>query len=191
MNLQEAKAELESRGFIVREESWRGEPTLTIVQLSERSVVHEDGSITWPEDLCNIIHFKDNHWRFWRVAGEGGLLPDDIQVDTATLDEAMAILREYYFGEPIIMDGWLVKKHKHPEWDEDKLREAIKKAKKISKAEWDDLHYDFRSLVRNEYTSKFNSIAHSEDPTITLQLRRDLGDAYIVTGSRGVFNRWI
>jgi hypothetical protein len=191
MNLQEAKAELESRGFFVYERSWvLGDPTLMIARLAERSVIHENDSITAFEELC-YIYFKDNHWGFFRVTGAGGFLPDDIIKDTATLDEAMAILREYYFGVPIVIDGWIVKKHKHPEWAEDKLREAVKKAKTITKTEWDDLHYDFRSLIDNEYHGKFNPIAHSENPTIALQLRRDLGDAYIVTGSMGVFSNWI
>ncbi len=192
MDLDQATTLLESRGFVVWRRSWTmGDPTLQIIYpLSALDGKDANGDITINRDVSiSWIYFDKDHWGFHKwdcVPGPGF---HDMHYDTNTLDEAMTVLLDYYFGEPVFIDGWILPQHKHPEWSLERLTEAVKGAKNVNEEEWHSIEARYIQIWREiprsatlatRHACLFATFSHAESIKAKLALRRDLGEAFIV-----------
>lgn len=98
---------------------------------------------------------------------------------------------EFYFGTPAIIDVWIVPFNRHPELSYEVTRSAIAQAINVSQATFDGIAERRRERVsgnrlfgksRWEWALQYQylPVAHVSDPSLHLQLRRDLQEAYIV-----------
>lgn len=138
-----------------------------------------------------MIYSEKGHWGFRKWDYAPGPGPDDIDFQTETLEQAVYALLNYYLGKPMILNKWIIPIHKHPEWDAERLIAVVKSGISITLDEWETIHSEYvnkriklRSYPLAEiFACLFNPIAHSEDSSLILYLRRDLNAAYIVRSS--------
>jgi hypothetical protein len=136
-----------------------------------------------------LIYYEKEQWGFRKWDYCPGPGPDDIDFQSESLEMITQVDLNYYFGEPTILNKWVLPVHKHPEWDIARLHRALNTATQISLPQWQSIREE-AVANRNRlhplgtmlqiFACSFNPIAHSEDSNLTLYLRRDLAEAFIV-----------
>lgn len=141
----------------------------------------------------SIIFYQDGNWVFRKWDWVPGPGYDDIDFRNENLEVILNVAIEYYFGEPILIDNWILPLHKHPEWSATRLPVVIESAKRITVTEWDVIRAPYtqrrwqlhpQGTLVEIFACLFNPITNSQYPDLTLYLRRDLAEAFIV--DRGV-----
>ena len=85
------------------------------------------------DDCANECPWMFRHWKM--IPGPG---PDDFDCECATLEAAVEAILAFYFGQPTILDNWLVPLHVHPELlSEDHVRAALSQATAITKNQFE------------------------------------------------------
>lgn len=167
--------------------------------------IHPEGITLYREK--GIISFATNRWHFrvWKsIPGPG---PMDFEHEVTEAGELVAIVRQFFLGEPLTIEEWVVPTHRHPEWNEPHLRLAIAQAQPLPFSTWEQVrqrvreHYD--RLIRESHPGLTNHprtvswqewyqclfvplvrrpLADFERPSHeeTLWIRRDLRKAYLV-----------
>jgi hypothetical protein len=192
MQIDKAIDQLQSHGFHVTVRSWvLGDPTLCVATLADEADARSEDFIQAFKDVL-WIYLRDGQWGFAKWEFTGGFGPNDIDFITPTLDEAVSVLLNYYFGEPIALGDWLVPVHMHPEWNMDRLRAAIDQAQPISHDTWDAIQREHQQLfsgrprpatLSDTFPYLFVTISHVKKTNIQLHLKRDLRHAFVVPGS--------
>jgi hypothetical protein len=186
MEVNEAVEILASTGLFVSHRLVRGQVWIHIARGYELTTVED---IHVVHDAGRIYHENDQ-WCFmkWDCCPGPGL--EDIDMPIGSLASAVQILITYYFGEPTIINQWLIPLHKHPEWDVERLSVALENARNVTPEAWQkiksestdrflQLHTRGLSLTQI-FAYHFIPIPHIGEPDLTLHLRRDLGAAYVV-----------
>lgn len=106
-----------------------------------------------------MISFREGQWRLTVEDGMAGPGPQGLEHFLASLEEVISFALAYCQGAPSEIAGWLVPLHRHPEWDEARVRHAITHARQISAAEWD------RTL--HEARAEYNRLVHASHPRLT------------------------
>jgi len=89
------------------------------------------------------IGYSENRWCFqsWmRIPGPGD---ETLEHRVSTVEEIIAIVLQFFLGEPQNIEGWLVPTHRHPEWDIPRLRQIMAQAQSLSSGEWDQISQRF------------------------------------------------
>src|SRR5262249_24971870 len=121
------------------------------------------GDVSW-------IYFENAMWGFrkWEYALGPG--PDDIDFQAETLGRIVNSALDYYFGEPIIVNGWILPVHKHPEWSTERLNSVLEGANQITAEEWKTIRDEYirlrlqlhgKGTLPRIFACMFNPIAHS------------------------------
>lgn len=191
MQLDQAIAQLQSYGFYVTVRSWAmGDPTLVVATPADEAGNRGEDYIQALKDV-SWIYFRAGQWGFHKVDHTGGIGPNDIDYPTATLDEAVSVLLNYYFGEPVAVGDWLIPIHKHPEWDLDAVQSAIDQAQQISPDKWIAIQREHKELYfqlarpttfSDLFSYVFVTVSHVHKTDLRLHLRRDLRHAFVVSG---------
>ena len=95
-------------------------------------------------DAC-WVYPLDNGWVYHNWNGIGGRGPDDVHIEKLTLDAAVRYAENFYFGDPLIVEGWSFPVNKHPEWNPDRIIASFRRATRLPEARW-------RSLRAARYT---------------------------------------
>ncbi len=147
-------------------------------------------------DVTSRLRLDDTNW-FFEVLDfvpEPGL--DDFQYEFASFDRAIDAVLDFYFGEPIIIDDWIIPSHRHPELPISHIKPVLTKATRVIQKTFDEIeekHWDeireyrklgkwahYREVWQYIMQRQFLIFPHIEDDTVTLRLRRDGKKAYIV-----------
>ena len=151
-----------------------------------------DASI--PVDIVPFISLQNNAWVFkvWEsVPGPG---EDDFICNYTSCQEAVTAATTYLYGEPTIIDAWVISLHHHPELNLGGIQNALAHGVNVSQCAFEGIAERRRERIERYYwhhqinTSRwekalqwqFLSIVHSTNPSILLRLRRDMQETYIV-----------
>jgi hypothetical protein len=77
-------------------------------------------------------------WRFRNVppAIFGGVNPYAVRHPADSPDSAIDVAWTYYFGQPVVLDGWIIPIHRHPAWDINAIRAAWAQPTVMTTDEW-------------------------------------------------------
>ena len=170
---------LEKAGLVVHGPSVSG--TINIYKLEPES------------DVSALLRCKGNKWVFLVSETLGGIGPEDLRCEFDSLNAAVEFTLFFYFGEPTIIDGWVIPLHRHPEIPFENLDQVLKNATRLNQAEFhehEEKHFqemiDFQRRHQNRglwefvLQHQYIKIPNVTDPAISLRLRRDGQEAYIV-----------
>jgi hypothetical protein len=68
------------------------------------------GEVDTLEDVCHIFPLR-SRWCYRNWNGIGGRAPDDVQIENLSLDQAVECAESFYFGSPLVIDGWVFPMH--------------------------------------------------------------------------------
>lgn len=159
-----------------------------------------DGLIPAYEDSAWIWPLQDQ-WLFHYARSIPGPGPDDFEWGFSTPEEIIPFTQQFFLGQPVSLEEWLIPLHRHPEWNMERVRHSIAHALPLSEEAWHqtfsqalaDRHRLFRESdhcqtrrpreVKWEewFACLFVAIEH-DNPLHeeTLYLRRDLEQAFLV-----------
>lgn len=153
---------------------------LTIARSTERR-----GEIDTLIDVCFVFPLQ-GAWVYRNWNGIGGRAPDDVHIEGLPLETAIRHVESFYFGTPLIVDGWSFPIHKHPEWDAGQIVASLDEARQLSESQWRDLraarYNEARNLgERERFLLRFREI-ESVQPGRPLRLwsRNDLQEMVLV-----------
>jgi hypothetical protein len=134
-------------------------------------------------------------WVVWLWDYLPGPGPTDFVWSCASLNQAMSLMLDFYFGTPTIIGGWAVPLHRHPELSLPKVCDTIGRAVPITDSAFQVLRDEYRQREPRSswqdqpwfkvFQISFLTIPHQHDPTLTLFLRRDVQEAFIVSTQAG------
>jgi hypothetical protein len=199
LDLDTAVKRLRDTGLFVSEPSKSSEESWAKVHFrvaKSREVNNEFGCelVNYPSLSMISYERRDNsrshQWEMRRWDWTPGPGKGDFVFESAHLEVIVNAVLNWYFGEPMILCGWIVPVDKHPEWDAKRLPQVLKSAKEIPLDDWKVIEktYGERRIklhgtpatLTQIFSGLFNTIHHSEDSSLTLYLRRDLEEAFIV-----------
>lgn len=161
--------------------------------------IHPGGIISYRER--GIIRHVANHWHFFVWNSVPGPGPADFEHRVTEAGELLSVVLQFFLGEPLTIEGWVVPKHRHPEWNESHLRLAIAQAQPLSHSAWTQVYQRAKKRYSSLLTSSRLStvswnewyrclfvplvkrpLADHEHPSHeeTLWIRRDLREVYLV-----------
>lgn len=153
---------------------------LTIARSTERQ-----GEIEGLIDVCFVFPLQ-RAWVYRNWNGIGGRAPDDVHIEGLTLETAIRHVESFYFGTPVIVNGWSFPIHRHPEWDSAQIIASLDRARQISESQWRDLlaarYNEARNLGENEkFLQRFREIESVRTVrTSRLWSRNDLQEMVLV-----------
>jgi hypothetical protein len=142
------------------------------------------------EDALALLNEEGEYWvERWDYAPGPG--PDDFRWCAPSLDDALLVCWAYFFGAPIVLNGWVLHLHRYPFWPLAKLQYRVAQAVQLSTFDFERVSEDRRSRRRTDQlghmsgfalaeTTQFLLAATRSDSPDLLYLRRDLEEAYIV-----------
>ncbi len=148
------------------------------------ALVPQDG-LHHLDDACFIFPIRDG-WCYRNWNGIGGRAADDVHLENLPLETAIQYAESFYFGAPLILDGWAFPVNRHPEWDVERLHAAYDCAPRLSHSAWRTLRHQryVTSKGRDEYErflTKFREIAPVQPrEDLRLWMRNDLDEMYFV-----------
>ncbi len=147
-------------------------------------------------DATSHLRLDDTNWFFEVFEFIPGPGLDDFQCEFASFDKAIDAVLDFYFGKPIIIGGWIIPSHRHPELPISHIKPVLTKATHVTQKTFDEIEekhwgeiWEYRQLGKWEHyrevwqyimQHQFLNIPHIKDHTVTLRLRRDGKKAYIV-----------
>lgn len=112
---------------------------------------------------------------------------DDFWWQYKTQAEAFEAAYNYYFGSPTLIDDWLIPFHSHPELNVGQVKVAIAKSVITNAKDFEAAAQERRIRLGNDWVGwpqalkwHFLTCSHQLDYKITLRLRRDMQEAFIV-----------
>lgn len=135
-----------------------------------------------------FVESVDGPWRFRNdpPAIFGGINPYAVRHPCDSLDSAIEVAWNYYFGVPLVLDGWIIPLHRHPAWDIDRIRAAWERQTILNADEWTTkLKEDLTSLQRHDPASDpepnfnpyaFYQLKSAEPQRFAMFLRMDCGE---------------
>lgn len=133
------------------------------------------------------IYEENSLWAFTKWKYIPGPHYDDFWWQYETKEEAFQAAYDYYFGSPSVIDGWIIPLHTHPELNGEQVKTAITQAVTINPEHFPEIAKERRIRLGDEWMGwpqalkwHFLTCAHQSDSTITLCLRRDMQEAFIV-----------
>lgn len=142
-----------------------------------------------------FVEVVDDQWRFRNdpPAIFGGINPFAVRHPTESLDSAIDVAWNYYFGDPVVLDGWIIPIHRHPAWDIDAIRAAWKRQRVLTVQEWNErLNEDLAALQRHNRSADpepnvnpfaFLELKPVQPQRFAMYLRMDCGDVWRVENS--------
>jgi hypothetical protein len=184
--LPDALQRLADRGLHVR-------PVLSMPNryriMRSYTVADDNPHFIKPEEMSQL-YLDDSQWVFTNWQSVPGPGMNDFQCEFDTLEQSAEVAEQYYFGQPLIIDGWVVPLHRHPELNPLVAETAIANVSEMAGEAFMVLKKQmFESIwgfppgsLRYEKVlqSTFLSIRHATDDSVTLCLRRDGAEAYII-----------
>lgn len=159
----------------------------TTVVSSERLSVSREGDRTI--DLARTdAGYQVSSWE--NVPGPG---EEDFRLVVPTLDEALLITWCYYFSKNIEIANWELPLHRRPYWALPKLQFKLANAGHVSSRQFEAIRESRRQRALSDPTMKPFGLAFAERTQFIvagthcqsgalLFLRRDMEEAYVVTG---------
>ncbi|MBI1257647.1 MAG: hypothetical protein GC204_09265 [Chloroflexi bacterium] len=150
-------------------------------------------------DRRGLLYFENNLWVFRVWDATPGPGPEDFAYGYQDLDRVVDAVVNFYEGEPTSIGDWLVPLHRHPYLEIEAVRHSIGLAKVIPENGFNDLKNERTAKFHAENNAKlstqwlildrpqaimrlqFIECRHVTDAKRTLFLRRDAGEAYLVT----------
>lgn len=135
------------------------------------------------------VYEENGLWIFRKWEYIPGPGYDDFEWSYTTLDQAVEAAYSYYFSSPTLIEDWIIPLHSHPELNAEHVTTSISNAGAIKAEDFTAIEKDRRlrfqdgsGLHRWEQALKwhFLTCGHEFDNTITLRLRRDMQEAFIV-----------
>ena len=143
------------------------------------------GDLETLEDVCHIFPLR-SRWCYRNWNGIGGRAPDDVHIENLSLDRAVSHAEAFYFGSPLIVDGWIFPIHCHPDWDVDLILASLRDANRYSDSEWRRVRAEHHTYTRTlddnaQFLAKYREIESQHANTdLRLWMRNDLTDIYFV-----------
>ncbi|MBN8599566.1 MAG: hypothetical protein J0M26_00840 [Planctomycetes bacterium] len=143
------------------------------------------GEIETLIDVCFVFPLQ-GAWVYRNWNGIGGRAPDDVHIEGLNLETAIRHVESFYFGTPVIINGWSFPIHKHPEWDSAQIIASLDTARQISESQWLGLRAarfnEARTLGEDEkFRKQFREIESVRpDRTSRLWTRNDLQEMVLV-----------
>lgn len=146
------------------------------------------------DDSFSHLYRQGTAWVFevWEyVPGPG---ESDFVVHFPSLEAAIDAILAFYFGQSSVIDDWIVPLHRHPELTVEGVCFAIADAVNVAQEAFEGLVERRGHRIQNQWQltrwkralqSQFLGMQHRVNPTIKLQLRRDMQEAYNVHLSDG------
>ncbi|MEP7287192.1 MAG: hypothetical protein ABI947_15665 [Chloroflexota bacterium] len=166
--------------------------------INDGAIIEFDG----PDDDYSSIRLLEFGWYFIKYDGIPGPVYNDTICRFFTLDEAVTAAINYHTGKPIVVGDWICPIHQHPEWNIEKLSALIPQAKLTTLTEWQNIESYFDGLFGTrvmafmegrsvpkwegdgwEWPIFVMPINHVSRSDLTLWVRRDLEQAWIVAGN--------
>lgn len=141
----------------------------------------EDVSIADPA----FVEYAESQWSFRNDPPVvfGGMNPSAVRHTTDSLDSTIEVAWNYYFGGPLLLDGWIIPLHRHPAWNSEAIRAAWRRQTVLTAKEWGDrVKKDLAALERHEWRSDrepnvnpfaFCQLASTAPQTFSIFLRMD------------------
>jgi hypothetical protein len=126
---------------------------------------------------------------------EGGLGdPRDFSVEYGTLDEALLVTWNYFFGQAVVIGGWSFDLHKHPYWSLEKLQYRLANLVHVNDTAFAAIEEQRCYASTNGFPGlrpraedrerwlawSFVRCNPASSRDICLMMRRDLEEAYVV-----------
>lgn len=159
-----------------------------MIDLSEEEMITQLN-----ETGINVGSLLENKgdWTFEVWETTPGPSANDFIVMLNSRAEFIRALYGYHLGSPIVIDGWEIALHRHPELSLEGVRHAIAEAIHVDADDFEGIAERRRARTVGNYKLgktrwewalqyQFLSFDHESDPTITLRLRRDMKEAYVV-----------
>ena len=150
-----------------------------------RALVPQD-SLHRLEDACFVFPLG-GAWCYRNWNGVGGRAPDDVYIENLALGVAIAYAESFYFGSPLILDGWIFPIHCHPEWDATTLRASLAAAVHVAHIEWRRIHSERHNASKKlDETARFHARFREIPPipyrndALRLWMRNDIEEIYVV-----------
>lgn len=134
-------------------------------------------------------------WTLWLWDYLPGPGATDFVSSCEALQQVINHILDFYFGTPTVIDSWAVPLHRHPELILPTVQDAIRGAVPMAASAFQLLSNEYherepRSSWHNQswakvFQTRFLTIPHQYDPTMTLYLRRDLQEAFTVSTQAG------
>jgi hypothetical protein len=116
---------------------------------------------------------------------------DDFRIVYQSHAEYARAVENFVSGSPTTIDGWIVPLHKHPELTLEGVQYAIADAVNVSCEAFERIEEDRHRRIyyhplfgrtRWEWAlqTQFLTCKHISEPAVTLRLRRDMQETYIV-----------
>jgi hypothetical protein len=180
---------------------------MTILESAAKSLAERGLGIHWRNYDCFSCHKEDDisidlmlyQGRYCLRCLEDCPGPGEVNffVTYDDLDEASLAAWNFYFAKPIQIDGWIVPMHRQPYWKLPQLQYRLANAMHVTSSRFQairekrvgdclaapKLNMQRTGLEdRSEASDRqiFIRNAHASDPSIVLQIRRDMEEAYIV-----------
>lgn len=125
-----------------------------------------DGTVDWYADVTNIstteegYQFQNNPPGYFPGPNE-----DATTFRTVKFEDVIAAADQYYFGKPIVVEGWRIPIHRHPQWKEDRVKKSIHWAPLVSKEDADRFADESLSILRACRPKWGQPKVKLEDPT--------------------------
>jgi hypothetical protein len=205
LDLNAARETLERAGLHV---SLHAEAAGLVVGRREERVFggspEDDAEMTILEDVARLRPSAGG-WLFFKWAYAPGPGPHDLAYLAPTLELGVAVALNYYAGSPVLIDGWQVPLHKHPEWRPETVAERVAAARRGDAAMWarqlehTDRRHAFLFGAPDGRTAhswpeiagvSWTCMRHGASADEILWLRRDLSEAWIVPTSGARPRSW-
>jgi len=123
-------------------------------------------------------------YRNWN--GIGGRAPDDVHIEDLRLGTAVQYAEDFYFGAPLVIEGWLFPVNRHPEWNVELLRASFAATQTLSDSAWRKLRGERHAASKgldeaDRILLKFREVESLEPrDDQRLWMRNDLAEVFIV-----------
>ena len=107
-------------------------------------------------------------------------------MENLSLDQAVHHAETFYFGSPLVVDGWIFPIHCHPDWDADLIHASLRDANQYSDSEWRRIRAEHHAYTKTlngnaQFLAKYREIESQHANTdLRLWMRNDLTDIYFV-----------
>jgi hypothetical protein len=139
---------------------------------------------------CGISSRSNTEWILSSWEGHPGPASGDFITEFDNLDAVYEALYQYYFGSPILLEGWIVPLHHHPELNEALVAKAIAQAIHIHRSQFNVIKESSARQLENIPLSEvwglglpffFLEFRHTINTQEVCYLRRDMQEAFIVS----------
>lgn len=157
--------------------------------VNQRATANDRLGILPTTRSCGISWHLSDVWKLQSWLGHPGPIESDFIAIFNEIDNVYESLFDFYFGSPVIINGWVVPLHHHPELDQKLVEAALLQAKVISPKDFSVIQeglvaqantMSFTSIWERGRWERFLTLKQELASHRTCYLRRNMSAAYIV-----------